>query len=105
MSSIDLSVIKDLISKDLCLTDEEIVGLELSDETLLRQNLIVIVGFLLNNDFNRLINACYRLDIPQEHFQKALETPNPSEIPSVLANMIIEREREKVVWRKKYKQE
>ena len=74
----------------------------ISDESKIFNNLKVIIKYLLDHDFNRLINACYRLDVEQSKFQQALNSPNPDNVPEAIALLVLEREQEKIKWRLKY---
>lgn len=98
----NIDQVRELIIKDLTLSDEEAEGLMLSDQSKIFNNLKAIIKYLLDHDFNRLINACYRLDVEQSKFQKALNAPNPDKIPEAIATLVIEREQEKIKWRLKY---
>ncbi|MEL6558070.1 MAG: hypothetical protein AAFQ94_07790 [Bacteroidota bacterium] len=98
----NIDQVRELIIKDLTLSDEEAEGLMISDESKIFNNLKAIIKYLLDHDFNRLINACYRLDVEQSKFQQALNSPNPDNVPEAIALLIIEREQEKIKWRLKY---
>jgi len=98
----DLLIVKQLLNKDLDLAENELEGLETNDQLILRKNLKLIIGYLLEHDFNRLVNACYRLDIAQEKFQKILECSTPDQLSEDLTDLVIKREMEKVKWRKLY---
>lgn len=99
----NIDQVRELVIKDLTLSEEEAEGLMISDESKLYNNLKAIVKYLLDHDFNRLINACYRLDVEQGRFQQALNAPDPDKIPEAIATLIIEREQEKIKWRMKYR--
>jgi len=64
-------------------------------------NIVRVVEDLLNNDFTRLINTLYRIDVSEQKLKAALaeNTDNPS---TLIAKMIIERELQKVLTRRKY---
>jgi len=100
--SVNLELIRQMVIKDLTLSDEESAGLMTNDQSKLIHNLTLIVKYLLDHDFNRLINACYRLDVAQDKFQEALNFPDPEKVPEVVAQLIMNREQEKVKWRMKY---
>lgn len=61
-----------------------------------------VVEELLAKDFNRLINCLYRLDVSEIKLKSALAESNENPA-SIIAEMIIERELQKVETRKKYK--
>lgn len=55
---------------------------------------------LLDQDFQRLMNILYRIDINESKTKLALSSDNPA---NAIAALIIERELQKVESRKKYK--
>jgi hypothetical protein len=59
----------------------------------------------LNHDFNRLVNALYRMDISEQKAKSIFNGTNTSEISEKLADLIIEREYQKVITRERYKNE
>ncbi len=98
----NLDQVRKLVIKDLTLSDDEAQGLMVEDEAKLFHNLKLIIKYLLDHDFNRLINACYRMDVQQDRFQKALNSPNPDLVPEAIAQLVMDREQEKIKWRLKY---
>lgn len=68
----------------------------------------VVVDFindLIQNDFNRLLSILYRVDISEEKLKLKLAEHKDRKIPSaeIIANLLIEREEEKITSRKKYR--
>ncbi|MFY0687029.1 MAG: hypothetical protein JXQ90_07690 [Cyclobacteriaceae bacterium] len=61
-----------------------------------------IVNYLLEKDFARLMNALYRIDVPETKVKHILTLSDPDNLASALTTAIIEREKQKVVLRKKY---
>ncbi|MGB3465024.1 MAG: hypothetical protein WBA74_07135 [Cyclobacteriaceae bacterium] len=96
-------LIRQMMIKDLSLDDEEASGLQIDDDAKLIENFRRLISYLLDHDLNRLINACYRMDVPQEKFQFALNSPDPEQVPAAVADLILKRELEKIKWREKYK--
>ena len=95
-----------LIKKDFQLTDDV---LSLPDkESLQYENVLMqmtkIVDHLLSTDFNGLINILYRIDVPEEKLKKAL-AKNALQPSKTIAELIIQRELQKVALRKKYSAE
>jgi len=90
------------IQKDIQLPEAAINKVENVDLDTLRTYLTEIIRELLDRDFNRLMQAMYRIDIPEENFINALNAKNPNEIPAEIANLVINREMQKVESRKKY---
>lgn len=50
------------------------------------------IKILLDEDFESLVNAMYRMDIPENHFHEALTLQTPDEIANALAEVVIQRE-------------
>lgn len=61
------------------------------------------INHLLDSDFNRLLNALYRIDISERKVQEVLNQSPQGTIANKLANAIIEREKQKVITRLKYR--
>ncbi|MBV6644372.1 MAG: hypothetical protein KI790_02925 [Cyclobacteriaceae bacterium] len=69
----------------------------------LKQRLSLYIREMLNKDFGRLIIIFYRLDIGEVNVRQILEQADPDQIPTLLAGAIIEREKQKVITREKYR--
>lgn len=61
-----------------------------------------IIQYLLDHAFEKLLQLMYRIDIAETRFQQALGHPNPDEIASSIARLVIERQLYKVKIREKY---
>lgn len=86
-----------LINKDLGDPDEGLMipagGLE---ESAIREKLAGMITYLMEHHFERLCQAMYRLDVSESKFHKVMnEVPLP-EIPLALADLVIEREMQKI---------
>ncbi len=92
-----------LIRKDLGLEEELEIGEEESSFGWLMSYLEKQINYLLDHDFNRLINAMYRIDIPDHQVNELLYSSQTGELALNLAKVIIEREKQKVMTREKYK--
>jgi len=68
----------------------------------LKEKLEKIVAYLLDNDFERLLNAMYRLDIDEEKFKKAVSGSDGKNISREIAELIVSREIQKLKTRIKY---
>jgi hypothetical protein len=90
-----------LIKKDFLLEEEMNLA---EDEPFdwLKQELTRIVSYLMNNDMNRLLNAMYRIDIPESEFKSIINKAPVEQVASRLADAIIAREKQKVILRRKY---
>ena len=60
-----------------------------------------LIRHLLDNDFERLINGLYRIDVSEEKVKQALSASG--DIAEEIATLIIKREMQKVETRRKYK--
>ena len=91
----------DLIRKDLGLKEEwSFEGVDNSFDRL--QNFLEDqIGYLLDYDFNKLLNALYRIDIPESEVKSLLN--GAGNLPQALARAVIIREKEKVLTRLKYR--
>lgn len=60
----------------------------------------VRIAQLLDEDFERLVNIMYRLDIPEHRFHAAM-SGNSSKIPERLTQLVLEREYQRIqTWNK-----
>lgn len=94
--------LKSLIVHDLHLEKEEEM-LQCQNMELLKRNLIEVINMLLLKDYHRLVNAMYRLDIDEKLFRETISGLHSPNVASRLADLVIDREFEKVKSRKKYK--
>lgn len=84
----------------------EMVSLEEHSYNALREKLAEHLDQLLTTDFNRLISILYRIDISQEKAMTALaENAQKETAGETLARLIIERQLEKIISRRKYRNE
>ena len=91
-----------LIRKDLVL--EGNIQLEGSNDPFVRllEYLVKQINYKLNHDFNGLLNALYRIDIPENQVKMIIETFDSDQIALELARAILERQRQKILTREKY---
>jgi hypothetical protein len=59
---------------------------------------------MLDNNYNLLINTLYRIDISEKKLSGLFSQGNRESIPEKLADMIIERQIEKLNYRSQHKQ-
>ncbi len=69
----------------------------------LKKRLQVFIADLLEHDFQKLCNLIYRHDVKEEKFQRALRQGNINKQASEIADLVIEREMQKVETRKAYR--
>ena len=98
-------VLNELLNKDLQLNEDEalISGDESVDLNTLHKKLSILVAYLMENDMHRLLNAMYRLDVSEIKFHEAMQSMSREEAAIHLADLIIEREVQKVKTRLHYK--
>lgn len=58
---------------------------------------------LIDTDFSKLINTLYRIDVSEIKIKKALNLSDPKDANEVIAQLIIEREKQKITTREAYK--
>lgn len=89
-----------LISKHFGISQSELTDenmLPLSDDLIKR--LTRVVTYLLDHDFERLINGLYRIDVDEKKVSEVLNSNNPA---ADIARLIFQRELQKVETRWKY---
>jgi hypothetical protein len=69
---------------------------------LLLQNLTRQIKFMLDDDFQGLLNAMYRIDVEEGKFSLALEMGKPDDVAHNVAELILDRIVEKAKTRLKY---
>lgn len=93
-----------LINKDLGIYEENMMipsgGL---DRDSIREKLAIVIAHLLEHHFEKLLQAMYRLDVSETKFHQVMHGKPPEEIPFALADLVIERELQKVRTRIMYK--
>ncbi len=91
-----------LVRKDFGLEEEMEFENEENAFDRLLEYLTKQVNYLLDHDLNRLLNALYRIDIPEQKTKELLQNSKQGEIASGIARAIIQREKQKVITRQKY---
>ncbi len=61
------------------------------------------IAYLLLHDFNTLVNAMYRLDVPDTRFRAALALSSPDLVASTLTQAVLDRERQRAETRLRYR--
>ena len=74
-----------------------------TDEAALLQLIALYVQELIDNDFEKLLHTLYRIDIPDYKVKNSIDASAPGEAPKVIAKLILEREKEKIATREKFK--
>ncbi len=72
--------------------------------SILEEQLAAQINYLIEKDFNRLLNLLYRIDVSEDKIKKAL-LDNTDPAGQVIAQLIIERQLQKIASRKRFKEE
>ena len=72
---------------------------EIANEKI-REDLILLINELINKDFHSLIQLLYRIDVDEKKIRVYLEQQQNVDSASVLADLIIERQLQKITSRK-----
>ncbi len=70
----------------------------------LKEYLTKKISELMDNNFDKLINMLYRIDVHEEKVQKAFIVKEKKNIPEIIAALIIERQLQKIELRKRFKE-
>jgi len=94
-----------IVSQDFKVNDNNYVipAADVSTLDELKKYLAEKLAYLLEYKYDFLINTLYRIDVNEYKLQKLFSGKNREFIPSGLAELIIERQIEKLKFRKLYK--
>ena len=94
------------VEKDFLMADSTslIPSTDLASLEEFRKHLTEKLKFLLDEKFDTLVNILYRIDISEKKLSQLFSGNNRDSIPASLAEMIIERQLEKLRLRKLYKE-
>jgi hypothetical protein len=93
-----------LINKDFGGAGEDLViASGLPDRGAIREQLAYVIARMMEGNFERLCQAMYRLDVSEARFDEALSHRPIEEVPFFIADLVIEREMQKVKTRMQYK--
>ncbi|SFB71715.1 hypothetical protein [Kaistella jeonii] len=69
--------------------------------------LVAFIDDLIRNDFNRLLSILYRVDISEQKLKRKLAENKETTVRSaeIIAQLLLDREEEKIISRAKYKQD
>ena len=96
-----IAISRELIQKDFGLEEKIILDDENNEEQLI-SHLIKVVKYLLDHDFERLLNIMYRIDLPENRVKNVLSTSSPQNLARELLVMILDREKSKATTRIQY---
>ncbi len=94
------------VEKDFLMADNTslIPSTDLASLEEFRKYLTEKLKYLLDEKFDTLVNILYRIDISERKLSQLFSGNNRDSIPASLAEMIIERQLEKLRLRKLYKE-
>jgi hypothetical protein len=93
-----------LINKDLGNQEEGmLIPLSGLDLNMIREKLAILIEHMLQDNFEKLCQAMYRLDVSETKFHQVMTEQPFENIPSSIADLIIEREMQKVRTRMMHK--
>jgi hypothetical protein len=93
-----------LINKDLGNLEEKMmIPVNGIDRQVIREKLALLIAHLMESDFEKLCQAMYRLDVSESRFDRVMNDKPLAEIPYAIADLVIEREMQKVRTRLMYK--
>jgi hypothetical protein len=92
----DLSLSRPVIASASSHFDLETRTGEENDFARFREALIDRISFLLDHDFERLLGLLYRVDVSEEKAKRMLAENPERPVAEVFADLVIERETEKV---------
>jgi len=93
-----------LINKDLGGAGAElVVNTGITDKSVIREQLAYVISRMMQENFERLCQAMYRLDVSEIKFNEVLTTSSVEQVPYAIADLVIEREIQKVRTRMLYK--
>ncbi len=87
-----------ILKKDFDLPAET----KVADEDSLFRLFVPIVSRMLDREFERLLQVCYRIDIGEEKLKKILHESPPENMAEELTRAMIDRQVQKIEIRKKY---
>jgi hypothetical protein len=73
------------------------------DEDHLKSYISNLVSQMIESNFERFLNQMYILDVSEKRLNEIISTSNPEDVSLKIAELIIDREKEKNFWREKYK--
>lgn len=87
---------------------EDVFEMDLAEGTEPLQLMLVsvsnLVEVLLEKNMSKLLRWCYRIDLPQEHFDVLLKPENTGNVAEELAVLILLREAQKIALRETWSQ-
>ena len=79
------------------------IGLNLKNRNQLISELAIYINELIDSNFSTLVALLYRLDISEKKLKELLKVHTTEPAGLIIAELIVERQLEKIEARKKYK--
>ena len=100
-----LTAVSNVIEKDFQVKEDDslIPAVDVLNFDELKKYLTKKLAFLLENKYDVLINILYKIDVSEEKLSELFSGSNRDSIPETLAELIIERQLQKVRFRQMYK--
>jgi siroheme synthase (precorrin-2 oxidase/ferrochelatase) len=95
-----LDLLKNQIQHSLQLRPELVATTTNEEE--LTQLIKQLIQELIDSDFEKLLLILYRLDVDENKVKNAIDLSGPADAPLSIAQLIIEREKERIATRKQY---
>lgn len=82
---------------------ETVNSLEPNDINNIRQQLSELINTLIGEDFPALLNLLYRVDVSEKKIKQCLENNEGKDASAIIADLLIERQLQKLDSRKKFR--
>jgi len=102
---IQVAAVTKVIAKDFQIGEDDslIPAANVIDFNELKEYLTEKLSYLLEHKYDTLINILYKIDVSEEKLSELFSGSNRDTIPEALAELIIERQLQKVKFRQLYK--
>lgn len=97
----ELLDIKGLLSTTLNVEENRMVELRSKEDIL--QWLTEYIDYLISNDFDALLLLLYRIDVSEQKVRSMLAVNKGENSARTIADLILERQIQKLYWRNKFK--
>jgi hypothetical protein len=66
------------------------------------RQLTIAINYLINHDFRRLVQLLYTIDVSEKKLKQALTDTGSTDAAQIIAEMVIQRQMEKLISKQKY---
>lgn len=94
----EIGIVSELLKKDL-----ELQPVSSPTWEELKAELKKYINYLLNKDFERLLQGLYRIDVNEGRVKEILNVESPETIADKLTDLILDRQRQKAISRMQYR--